>query len=127
MPTPRHLLTVLAVTAALWAGATTASSAPAAGCIPEASWGTNRPDLARRVVDLVNEYRVGKGLSRLAVSAPLTASAEWKSLHMAGNGYFAHDDPAPFSRSAFQRTKDCGYRGGAWARTSPTGTRARRP
>lgn len=114
MPTPRRLLIVLAVSASLCACVATAASAPAAACVPESSWGTNRPDLAQRVIELVNDHRTGKGLSRLAVSAPLTAAAEWKSLHMAGAGYFAHDDPAPFSRSAFQRTKDCGYRGGSW-------------
>ncbi len=76
------------------------------------SWGTNRTDLASQVVTLINQYRAGKGLSQLAVSSPLTASSTWKSLHMAGYGYFAHDDPAPpVARSAYQRAKDCGLRG----------------
>jgi uncharacterized protein YkwD len=114
MPTLRHLLTVLVVAAALAACSATAASAPSASCLPETGWGTNRPDLAQRVVELVNDYRAGKGLSRLTVSAPLTAAAEWKSLHMAGAGYFDHADPAPFARSALQRTKDCGYRGSSW-------------
>jgi uncharacterized protein YkwD len=84
-------------------------------CTAPSSWGTNRTDLASQVVSLINQYRAGKGLSQLAISAPLTASSEWKSLHMAGYGYFAHDDPAPpISRSAYQRATDCGYRGSSW-------------
>ena len=84
-------------------------------CTASSSWGTNRTDLASQVVSLVNQYRAGKGLSQLAISAPLTASSEWKSLHMTGYGYFAHDDPAPpVSRSAYQRATDCGYRGSSW-------------
>ena len=109
----RSLLSALAATVVLaWTAG--AASAPSAGCVPEPGWGANRPDLARQVVELVNDYRAGKGLSRLAVSAPLTAAAEWKSLNMAGLGYFAHDDPAPISRTALQRTRDCGYRGSSW-------------
>jgi uncharacterized protein YkwD len=116
MPALRRLLVPLALAVTVSALAGVASSFPlAGGCAPAAAWGMNRADLARQVVDLVNEHRAAKGLGRLAVSAPLTASAEWKSLHMAGAGYFAHDDPAPFSRSALERTRDCGYRGGAWA------------
>ncbi|MCC7415692.1 MAG: hypothetical protein IT176_01015 [Acidobacteria bacterium] len=66
------------------------------------------------MVGLINQYRAGKGLSQLAVSQPLQASSVWKSLHMAGYGYFAHDDPAPpVGRSASQRARDCGY-GGSW-------------
>ena len=84
-------------------------------CTASSSWGTNRTDLASQVVSLVNQYRAGKGLSQLAISAPLAAASEWKSLHMAGYGYFAHDDPAPpVSRSAYQRARDCGYGGSSW-------------
>ncbi len=84
-------------------------------CSPSSSWGTNRADLASQVVSLINQYRASLGLSQLAVSAPLTASSEWKSLHMAGYGYFAHDDPAPpVTRSASQRARDCGYAGSWW-------------
>jgi len=84
-------------------------------CSPSASWGTNHTDLAAQVVDLINRYRADRGLPKLAVSAALTASSEWKSLHMAGNGYFGHDDPAPpIARSAHQRALDCGYGGGWW-------------
>jgi uncharacterized protein YkwD len=92
------------------------ASAPAAtNCSPTASWGTNRADLASQVVTLVNQYRAGKGLSQLSISAPLTNSSVWKSMHMAGYGYFDHNDPAPpVSRSAFQRARDCDYTGSGW-------------
>lgn len=84
-------------------------------CTPTSSWGTNRADLASQVVTLINQYRASIGLSQLAASAPLTASSEWKSLHMAGYGYFAHDDPAPpVTRAASQRARDCGYSGSWW-------------
>ncbi len=101
---------ILAVLPAASSGASAASQCTASG-----AWGTNRPALANEVIALVNAYRAGKGLPRLSVSGPLTASSTWKSLHMAGYGYFAHDDPAPpVGRSAFDRAKSCGYRGGRW-------------
>ena len=54
------------------------------------------------------------GLGSLTVSTSLTASAEWKSLHMAGYSYLAHDDPAPpISRTVAQRLDACGYPSGA--------------
>lgn len=83
-------------------------------CTPAASWGTDHPELAAQVVSLINRYRTNKGLKPLGISVSLTASSRWKSLHMAGAGYFAHDDPAPVSRSAFQRARDCGFDGNAW-------------
>jgi uncharacterized protein YkwD len=84
-------------------------------CSPSASWGKNRPDLAAQVVTLVNRHRASKGLSQLAILPSLTASSGWKSLHLAGNHYFAHDDPAPpVARSAYQRARDCGFNGNAW-------------
>jgi uncharacterized protein YkwD len=84
-------------------------------CSPSASWGKNRPDLASQVVTLVNRYRASKGLPQLAILPSLTASSSWKSLHVAGNRYFAHDDPAPpVARSAYRRAKDCGFNGNAW-------------
>ena len=66
--------------------------------------------------------------SRLAVSPTLAASSRWKSLHMAAEGYFAHDDAAPpVSRSAHERALDCGYGGARGARTSASATRLRGP
>jgi uncharacterized protein YkwD len=102
------LLTAVAALAAAPAQAVT-------NCTPSSSWGSNRADLASQVVSLINQHRAGMGLSQLGISSTLTASSEWKSLHLAGNGYFDHNDPAPpVSRTAFQRAKDCGYGGGSW-------------
>ncbi len=117
---PLHTRTLIAVAAllAVLAGVVAPTATPASTatqCTPAAGWGKNRPDLAAQVVTLVNSYRASKGLRPLGVSASLTASSSWKSLHMAGNGYFAHDDPPPVSRSAYQRAKDCGFNGDAWA------------
>jgi uncharacterized protein YkwD/chitodextrinase len=115
-PTVRRSLAVAVV--ALLAAVAAVAAPPAqaiTNCSPSSSWGTNRADLASQVVSLINQYRASKGLSQLAVSSALTASSEWKSLHMAGYGYFAHDDPAPpVSRSAYQRAKDCGFSGTTW-------------
>jgi uncharacterized protein YkwD len=106
------VLAALAVSTGI--GAPVAAAAPT--CDPPARWGTNRVDLASRVVALVNGFRSHRGLRRLAVSPALTASSRWKSLHMATYGTFAHEDRAPpVSRSAHRRALDCGYRGGWWA------------
>lgn len=106
--------TLLALVVAVLAiGASPAAAA--VNCSPSSGWGTNRPDLAGQIVTLVNQYRVSRGLPALAVSPSLTASSTWKSLHMAGYGYFGHNDPAPpVSRSAFQRARDCDYGGSTW-------------
>ena len=113
-----HLLTATVTLAAALAflAAPAATPAPAASqCAPAGSWGTNRPELAAQVVTLINRYRASKGLRRLDVSASLTRASSWKSLHMAGYGYFAHDDPGPpVPRSAFQRARDCGFAGTGW-------------
>jgi uncharacterized protein YkwD len=108
----------LAVALIVLLAAVAAAAAPAAqavvNCAPSSSWGTDRADLAGQVIALINQHRATLGLAQLAVSSPLTASSKWKSLHMAGNGYFGHDDPAPFSRTAYQRVKDCGFSGSTW-------------
>ncbi len=115
---PTQLPLRLAIALALAAWVLTISGAPAAvlaNCSPEGSWGTNRPDLASQVVELVNQHRATKGLGALSVSSPLQASSTWKSLHLAHYGYFAHDDPAPpVARSASTRAGDCGYSGSRW-------------
>ena len=102
---------------ALWGGVSlVAPSARAVtNCTPSAGWGSSRSDLATQVVTLINQHRASLGLRQLAVSSTLTASSQWKSLHMAGYGYFSHDDPAPpVARTAYQRAKDCGYAGSWW-------------
>jgi uncharacterized protein YkwD len=105
---------VVALLAALAVVATPTAQA-VTNCSPTSSWGSNRADLASQVVTLINQYRASIGLSQLTASAPLKASSEWKSLHMAGYGYFDHTDPAPpVARSASQRARDCGYSGSWW-------------
>jgi uncharacterized protein YkwD/chitodextrinase len=92
---------------------TVAASGPSAAvgdCTPQQSWGAVDRSAAQQVLSLVNQHRASRGLSQLTSSPSLTASAEWKSLHMSGYGYFAHDDPAPpVSRSVGQRLVACGY------------------
>jgi uncharacterized protein YkwD/chitodextrinase len=111
----RSFAIVVVLALAVIAAVAAAPAQAVTNCSPSSSWGSNRADLASQVVSLINQYRASKGLSQLAISSPLTASSEWKSLHMAGYGYFAHDDPAPpVSRSAFQRAKDCGFGGTTW-------------
>ena len=43
------------------------------------------------------------------------------------NGYFDHNDPAPVSRTAFQRATDCGYGGGWWGENIAWGYTPRSP
>jgi uncharacterized protein YkwD len=111
----RSLAVVVVLALALLVAVATPTAGAVTNCTQSSSWGTNRVDLASQVVTLINQYRASKGLSQLTLSSSLTASSEWKSLHMAGYGYFAHDDPAPpVARGAYQRAKDCGYSGTAW-------------
>lgn len=123
-----HIIAILLgalATVGMLAGATPTGAATS--CASSASWGKSRADLASQVVVLVNKYRAQRGLSRLAVSPPLTASSTWKSLHMAGYRYFAHDDPAPpVARTALERARSCGYRGGAWGENIAWGYRSAR-
>ncbi|MDP9237375.1 MAG: Ig-like domain-containing protein [Chloroflexota bacterium] len=60
---------------------------------------------------LINNYRAQNGLSPLALSYTLSKSASWKSMDMAVNNYYAHDD---LTRTWTQRLKDCGYTYNAW-------------
>jgi uncharacterized protein YkwD len=84
--------------------------ARAANCTPDTSWGTPNRPLAQQVAVQLNQQRAANGLGALALSPTLTASAEWKSLHMDYYGYFDHSDPAPpVARTAGQRILDCGY------------------
>jgi uncharacterized protein YkwD len=79
-------------------------------CTPLASWGTLLPvDVESQVVQLVNAHRATLGLRALVPAKTLTASAEWKSMDMAGYGYMQHDDPAPVARSVGDRLAACGY------------------
>jgi uncharacterized protein YkwD len=79
-------------------------------CTPDTSWGTLNRSVAQQAAVQLNQQRAANGLGALALSPTLTASAEWKSLHMAAYHYFDHSDPAPpKARTAGQRMVDCGY------------------
>ncbi|HEX2269585.1 MAG TPA: CvpA family protein, partial [Pyrinomonadaceae bacterium] len=60
-----------------------------------------RPDLEKRMLDLVNSERVANGLQPLAADPELTEVARRHSADMFARGYFAHDTPegaTPFDR-----------------------------
>ena len=60
-----------------------------------------RPDLERRMLDLVNQERAAAGLRPLAADPELTEVARQHSTDMFARGYFAHDTPeglSPFDR-----------------------------
>jgi uncharacterized protein YkwD len=108
-PAPRLLALLVALSSALLAAPATGQAA-IGDCTPGATWAASRPDLASRVVDLVNQHRTCIGLVALNVSPTLTASAVWKARHMATYNYLAHDDPAPpVARTVPDRLEACGY------------------
>ena len=104
-------IALLALAAAIAAIVLLPGGAAAVGdCVPQQSWGTLNAAYADQVLQLVNQHRAGKGLAPLGKLGSLTAAAEWKSLHMAGYGYMAHNDPAPpVARSVSDRLLACGY------------------
>ena len=60
-----------------------------------------RPDLEKRMLDLVNQERVAAGLKPLAPDPELTEVARRHSADMFARGYFAHNTPeggTPFDR-----------------------------
>src|SRR5690242_7251780 len=60
-----------------------------------------RPDLEKRMLDLVNQERAAAGLRPLAPDPELTEVARQHSADMFARGYFAHDTPEglnPFDR-----------------------------
>jgi uncharacterized protein YkwD len=60
-----------------------------------------RPDLEKRMLDLVNQERRAAGLSQLTADPELTEVARRHSADMFARGYFAHDTPeglSPFDR-----------------------------
>jgi len=60
-----------------------------------------RPDLERKMLDLVNQERAAHGLRPLAPDPELTEVARRHSADMFARGYFAHDTPeglTPFDR-----------------------------
>ena len=60
-----------------------------------------RPDLEKRMLDLVNQERAAAGLRPLTMDPELTEVARQHSADMFARGYFAHDTPeglTPFDR-----------------------------
>ncbi len=109
---PHGLVLVFAALAASMAlvAPTQTASAAVGNCTRDASWGTPSSAFAAQVVTLVNQHRQALGLPTLGVSPTLTASAEWKSAHMAYYQYMQHDDPAPpVARTVSDRLAACGY------------------
>ena len=104
---------VLAALVAMLAAIAPATAHSAVNCSYNASWGTNETSLAQQVVTLTNQHRSSLGLVPLAYSPTLTASAVWKSGHMAAHNYFSHDDagfaPLTQGRSFFQRVRSPGW------------------
>jgi uncharacterized protein YkwD len=102
-------LAVAVVALAASAGATPARTSTG-DCAPGGSWGTLQPaSVETEVIALVNAHRAALGLHTLTPAPSLTASAEWKSLNMAGYNYMQHDDPAPVARTVSDRLGACGY------------------
>ena len=88
---------------------TLSAQAATSACTPQASWGTSDGSLAGQVLSLINQHRKVIGLSPLQGNQTLSDSANWKSLNMAGLGYFSHADAD--GRSPDARAAACGYRG----------------
>jgi uncharacterized protein YkwD len=108
---PHSLALALGVLAAVVALVAPGSAKALVGnCTPDAAWGTPNTSFASQVVSLVNQHRQALGLPTLGVSPTLTASAQWKSAHMAYYQYMQHDDPAPpVARTVSDRLAACGY------------------
>ena len=67
-----------------------------------------RPDLEKRMLDLVNRERQAQGLPTLAPDPELTEVARRHSADMFARGYFAHDTPEGVS--PFDRMRESGVR-----------------
>jgi uncharacterized protein YkwD len=65
----------------------------------------------RAFLTLINAHRAASGVPPLTASYRLTRAAQWKSIDLGTNAYFAHDD---LSRTWTQRINDCGYTYGTW-------------
>ena len=102
----------------------TLSAQAATACTPQSSWGTLDGGLAAQIVTLVNQHRsnMTPPLSPLQGNSALSASADWKSLNMAGLDYFDHNDLSP-ARTVAQRLADCGFAGSTWGENIAVGSR----
>jgi uncharacterized protein YkwD len=67
-----------------------------------------RPDLEKKMLDLVNNERVSRGLQPLAADPELTEVARRHSADMFARGYFAHDTPE--GRTPFDRMEEANVR-----------------
>ena len=67
-----------------------------------------RPDLEKRMLDLVNQERQAAGLNPLQPDPELTEVARRHSADMFARGYFAHDTPE--GATPFDRMRDAGVR-----------------
>jgi uncharacterized protein YkwD len=67
-----------------------------------------RPDLEKRMLDLVNQERQAAGLNPLQPDPELTEVARRHSADMFARGYFAHDTPEGLT--PFDRMRDAGVR-----------------
>jgi uncharacterized protein YkwD len=67
-----------------------------------------RPDLERRMLDLVNQERAAAGLRPLAPDPELTEVARRHSADMFSRGYFAHETPE--GRTPFDRMSEANVR-----------------
>ena len=110
----KYRLLALLAAAVASAGLLVPAAHSAVNCSFNGSWGTNRADLAAEVIQLTNQHRATLGLSALASSPTLTASAVWKSGHMARYDYpLSHDDaafpPLEVPRLWSTRVLNCDY------------------
>ena len=77
------------------------------GTVAQPARAATLDSLEADLVAHINAFRGARGLSSLAVSDPLTASAKWMSTDMAINDYFSHTSLD--GRSPTQRMADAGF------------------
>lgn len=106
-----RIVAVLTIATFALAGAAWSAAPAAAG--PNCSAGTSIDTQEQRMLELINDHRADHGVGPLALSNTLTKAATWKAQHMAGNDYFAHDDPGT-GRDFVDRIRDCGYGYNTW-------------
>ena len=99
-------------------GPTSTTPPPTLGlnCTPDAAWPVSDQGAAAQLMGSINDYRTSLGLTSLANSPQLTASAEWKARQLASydpGANFTHNDTStPINRPWYQRIDDCGYNQG---------------
>jgi uncharacterized protein YkwD len=69
----------------------------------------NSHELAREVLDLVNEERTNRGLNALTLNPLLSQIAEDFACEMIEDGFFAHENPNEPGVGPGQRAIDAGY------------------